>query len=52
VISSGVGIVLYCAPRVGLVALLEGSQGTDPGNLIVRARLDLGPRGSDLTDEC
>jgi hypothetical protein len=34
-----------------IVALLEGSQDTGNDNLIVRARLDLGPRGAALDDE-
>jgi len=43
------------APTAGgrdpIVALLEGSQDTGNDNLIVRARLDLGPRGAALDDE-
>jgi hypothetical protein len=31
-------------------ALLEGSQDTDSGDLVVSARVDLGPQGGDLSD--
>jgi hypothetical protein len=43
------------APTAGgcdpIVALLEGSEDTEPGSLVVSARLDLGPRGTGSADE-